>query len=399
MFESSLDIGGTSFFENPYFSLNHLRTKSPVFWSKRLNRWLITRYDDAAVILRDSELYSSIVIPQIPATEMAPALEDFVNLSHQWLFFLDPPGHGQQKRSIVQQFDPKAVDALSADIIMIINGLCGQLMQKVSSVDENNLELIEQYAHPIAAQVICGFLCNTEIERESFLSWCRDIESASLDATNKSARERGFRAIIAATKFVRENIEVIPLARNILSNNPDFSREKLMSHCLVLLFAGVETTQNLIGNLCLALLENPLQFALLQRDPSMCNSAVEEALRFNAPVIGVLRRVLADTLIRGQRLRKGDEIVVMIGAANRDPIQFPFPDSFIIERNPKATLAFGLGRHYCLGAGLARLTAKLAIEQLLLTNLKLELGNSELAWRNHDPIVRGLKQLPVKLLA
>lgn len=398
MSDPYFDIGGAGFFEDPYFLLARLRNDAPVFWSKRLNRWIITRYADAAVILHDSDLYSSTVIPQIPVADMAPELEDFVRFSKQWLFFLDPPAHGEQRKPIVQQFNPNAVYALNAIIIQIINELCGQLMQIVRSEPENNLDLIEEYSHPIAAQVISGFLCNTEIELELFLSWCRDIESASLDATNKSARQRGFRAIIAATKYVRENLAEIPLARNILSNNRDCSREKLMSHCLVLLFAGVETTQNLIGNLCLALLENPLQFALLQREPSLCNSAVEEALRYNAPVIGVLRRVLADTLIRGQRLRKGDEIVVMIGAANRDPRQFPFPDSFIIERNPKATLAFGLGRHYCLGAGLARLTAKLAIEQLLLTNLKLELGNSELAWRNHDPIVRGLKRLPVKLL-
>ena len=399
MSEPLLDIGGASFSVNPYCLLNRLRTDAPVFWSKRLNRWIITRYDDAAVILHDTDLFSSIVIPQIPATDMAPELEDFVRLSKQWLFFLDPPAHGEQRKPIAQQFHPHAVYAFTASIKQIIKELCGQLMQRVRYESVVIFDLIEEYSHPIAAQVISEFLCNTEIERNFVLGWCLDIESASLDATNKSARQRGFRAIIAATNYIRENLAEIPLARSILAFNPDLCREKLLSHCLVLLFAGVETTQNLIGNLCLALLENPLQFALLQREPSLCNAAVEEALRYNAPVIGVLRRVLAGTVIRGLRLRKGDEIVVMIGAANRDPMQFPSPDSFDIERNPKATLAFGLGSHYCLGAGLARLTAKLAIEQLFLTNVKFELVKSELAWRNHDPIVRGLKQLPVKLLA
>jgi hypothetical protein len=386
------DLTGADYFANPYSLLNRRREETPVFWSPKLRRWVLTRYDDVAAVLRDTERFSSNVAPQIPPHERVAALDDFVNLSAQWLFFLDPPAHAPQRALVARHFTPRAAQEMAQFIRETAHELIENKSQTANLKPQ--FDLISDFAHPLAARVIAGFLCASG-RREQFLSWCRDIEAASLASRDRAARQRGFQAIIAATDYLKQNATELPLPRRILETAREANLESVTAHSLVLLFAGVETTQNLIGNLFHALLNNPLQWELLRAKPELAGRAVEEALRFDAPVLGVVRRVVNDTELGGVKLRRGDEMAVMIGAANRDPRYFNSPDNYNLHRKDGAAqLAFGQGRHYCVGAALSRLTAQIALEELLAGRPHLRFAPQEvMKWRDHDPIVRGLKKL------
>jgi cytochrome P450 len=163
----------------------------------------------------------------------------------------------------------------------------------------------------------------------------------------------------------------------------------------VLLFAGVETTQNLIANAVHALVRAE-RWDAVRRNRALLGGAVEEAVRFDPPVLGVLRRATRDVTMAGVAVPAGAELVVMVAAANRDPARFRDPHVLEVRRSPNPHLSFGLGPHYCPGAALTRLTARAALGALLDRFPALGLADTPLAWRDHDPIVRGLTRLPVR---
>lgn len=388
------DPFGPAYFADPYPVFDHLRGHSPAYWSERLRRWVLTRYDDVVSALRDTDTYSSHVIPRIPPAEGAPDLSDFVTWSSRWLFFLDPPAHTAQRSPVARALSARAV----ADIEEQIRADARRLLDAATS-GAGEIDLLADYAHPLAAGVIAGLLAEPGGETDAFLARCRAMEAAGIDARDPVARHRGLVAIAESTAHLKDRL----VGAGPLPRFPDHLRdapghpddETVGAHSLVLLFAGVETTQNLIANAAYALLRHPDQWSALRRDPSLVPSAVEEAARYALPVLGVLRRATRDVRMRGQQINSGDEIVVMVAAANRDADQFAYPHRFDVRRSPNPHLAFGLGPHYCPGAALTRLTTQIALAELLDRCPRLELATTDISWRDHDPIVRGLKRLPV----
>ncbi len=173
---------------------------------------------------------------------------------------------------------------------------------------------------------------------------------------------------------------------------------ELYSMCVLLFVAGHETTMNLIGNGMLALLEHPAELDRLRANPARTQLAVEEVLRYDSPVQRAGRLAREDFCLRGQRIKKGDSVMLMFGAANRDPCQFADPDRFDIRRTRNKHLAFGWGTHFCIGAPLARLEAQIAFDTLLRRLPEIHLAGPEpLVWRQ-SMAMRGLKSLPVKLV-
>jgi cytochrome P450 len=163
----------------------------------------------------------------------------------------------------------------------------------------------------------------------------------------------------------------------------------------LLLFAGNETTQHSIGNGLLALLQHPGEWEELTRDPGRVGDAVEEALRYDSPVQGVSRLATQDVTLHGQSITRGDEVLVLLGAANRDPARFPDPDRLVLGRVNRQHLAFGAGVHFCLGATLARLEAQIAFETLARRLPQLRLAIDQPRWRGNSLVSRGLRSLPV----
>lgn len=386
------DPFGPEYFTDPYPSLARLREQAPVFRSERLRRWVVTRHAEALTVLRNPDRFSSRVIPQIPPTERFPALETFIRLSERWLFFQDPPEHTRERAPVARCLAPRAMAPLEPQLRSAAERRHADLIRQGGG------ELIAEYAHPLAVEAILALLAGEPAEAEALRRWCRAIEAASLAPRDRPTRRAGFESLAAAALHLQGRVadSFRPLPR-FPAGLRGLEPEAVCAHSLVLLLAGVETTQNLIANTVYELLARPDQLQALREEPALIPAAVEEGLRYQVPVLGVLRRAAEPVRLGGQSIAAGEELVVFLGAADRDPTVFPHPDRFDIRRAPGPNLGFGYGIHYCPGAPLARLTARVALEVLLRGPLAAAGEVPE--WRRHDPIVRGLRRLPVRMQA
>jgi cytochrome P450 len=188
-------------------------------------------------------------------------------------------------------------------------------------------------------------------------------------------------------------VDVLLRAR---ADDPALTDEDLVAQCVMLLFAGHETTTNLIGNGMLALLRHPDQLVRLRAEPQLLVSAIEELARFDSPTQATFRSVAEDVELRGQHLHRDEHVLLLLGSANRDPLQFPEPDRLDLARRDNRHLAFGQGPHFCLGAALGRLEAQVALGTLVQRFPQVHLTGAELRWRP-NVFLRGLQSLPVAL--
>lgn len=382
-------LGTPEYFADPYRTLSALRERAPVDWDSGLGRWIVTGRPAVRAILADPDTYSSCVIPRLPERDRTPELGAFTRLSERWLFFQDPPGHTRQRSALQPAFSPRAVEKLRPEILRdaesLLDGLPG------------SADLVAGYAHPLAAGTIARLLCPSPEEQHNFLQRCRHLADGSEAPRDPDVRRRGLAAMAWLARYVEA------------AAGPDTIRTRLMdwlvaecgpeaaaAHALVLVFAGIETTQNCITAAVLSLLRARL-WGSVAEDPSQIPSLLEECLRAAPPVLGVVRRARKAAVLEGCRIAPGQELLVMTAAADRDSDLFPDPESIYPNRGRCPHLAFGHGIHYCLGAALARLEARVAVEALSRRFPALRLGSETLEWYDHDPIVRGLKRLPVAL--
>jgi cytochrome P450 len=383
------DPFGPGYAADPYPAFARLRAAAPVYWSGRLRRFVLTGYDDVAAVLHDPGTFSSAVVPQVPERDR-DALAGFADWSARWLFFLDPPQHSTRRAPLTRALSARAVAGLAAGAGAVARAV-------VADLPAAGFDVVADVAHPLAAQVIADLLCEPGPPAEEFLARARTLEHAAANARDPSARRAGLAAMAAATDALRsaplaDAVAPVPAA---LRAAWGADRDLVGAHSLMLLFAGVETTQNLIANAVHALLRHPGQWAALRRDRTLLAGAVQELARFDPPVLGVLRRARHDVTVAGTRIPAGAEIVAMLGAANRDPARFPDPDTLDVRRAPNPHLSFGLGPHYCPGAALTRLTTHAALDALLSAFPALALRDVPLSWRDHDPTVHGPVRLPV----
>jgi len=387
---------GPEYFRDPHPLFSRLRALRPVTFSRELGRWIVTGYADAVSVLRDVTCFSSGVVPRLPPGADGPALGRFRRLSSRWLFFLDPPRHGRERAPLARGLAPAVVradeDAIRRD--------AEELLEPHRAA--GGMDVVADYAHPLAARTIARLVGGAPEDGARLRAACRGMEAAGVDAHHRPTWERGLASIAEATALVEARVAqaagggpTTPLLAELLEAERAgvLDRDAVCAHLLVLLFAGVETTQNLIANAVDTLLRDPARLTPL-RDRPRAEAAVEECLRFEPPVLGVLRRARQPVVLGGQELGAGDEVVVMVAAANRDAARFADPQRFDAARTDDAHLAFGLGPHYCPGAALARLTARVALETLLSRGQRITAAALP-EWRDHDPIVRGPKTLPV----
>jgi cytochrome P450 len=347
-------------------------------WSDRLQRFVVTRYDDVVAVLQDPVAFSSAVVPQLPPADRG-RLSDFTRLSARWLFFLDPPEHAPRRAPVARALSPRSVAHLAAPVAELAARL-------VAALPRPGFDVLADFAHPLAARVIAGLLRAPGPATEEFLAHARTLERADAAARDRAARRAGLDAIAAVTTAMRSSPSDAPIP-SALRAAWGADDDLVPAHSLMLLFAGVETTQNLIVNTVHALLSRDLW-------PVPPAGAVEEGARLAPPVLGVLRRATRDVVLGGVSVPCGAELVVMTAEANRDPARFPDPDRFDVARRPNPHLSFGLGRHYCPGAELSRLTARAALAALLDAFPRLTLAEPDPPWRDHDPIVHA----PTRLL-
>ncbi len=312
----------------------------------------------------------------------------------------DPPDHTRLRGLVNKAFTPRVVEMLRPRIQQIVDGLLD------AADGAGAMDLIEDFAYPIPVIVICEMLGVPVEDRERFKKWGLDI-ARGLDAiwlppdsevTQRSMASRRalsdyFRALIAERRTAPRN-DLLSALIAAEEAGDKLSEEELLATCILLLVAGHETTVNLIGNGTLALLRHPDQLRLLRENPGLIGSAVEELLRFDGPVQRTARIPSEDVTIRGCTIAKGEMVMPFIGAADRDPAQFPDPDRLDIARGDNRHIAFGWGIHFCLGAPLARVEGQIAINTLVQRLPKLSLATDKPEFRQ-SLTLRGLSALPV----
>ena len=382
------------FVADPYPTYRRLRTEDPVHQNP-LGFWVLTRYEDVMATLRDARAVKEPIAAFVAARFGAavPAI-GFSMLDR------DPPDHTRLRGLVSKAFTPKMVERLRPEVQAIVDGL----LDGVEGA--GTMDLIEQFAYPLPVTVICQMLGVPVEDRERFKQWGLDI-ARGLDAImlppDSEVARRSVASRHALTGYFRELIaerRTTPRA-DVLSDliaaeeaGDRLSEPELLATCILLLIAGHETTVNLIGNGTLALLRHPDQIRLLRERPGLIGSAVEELLRFDGPVQRTARIPSEDITIDGRTILKGELVMPFIGAADRDPAQFPDPDRLDITRTDNRHVAFGLGIHFCLGAPLARLEGQIAIDTLVRRMPRLALATERPAFRP-SLTLRGLESLPV----
>lgn len=394
---------------DPFPLFRALRAADPVHWSAPLGGWVLTRYDDVRAAMFEPHFTADRVRPffrRLPDEERGkyPDLERYITL---WAVFFDPPGHTRLRRLMNKAFTPRAVAGLRPKIQAIVDDLVDRVVGRVAG-GRGAMDVIADFAYPIPASVIMVMLGVPRSDLDAVKGWSDDmalfVGSSRLSPDKYERAQSGmremaeyFRAVIAARRAAPED----DLISAMLLPDPDgdvFSEDELIATCSLLLFAGHETTSNLIGNGVWALLGHPAELRRLAAAPALIESAVEEMLRWDGPSHALARLVATDVELGGKRLRQGDRVFAMMNAANRDPAMFPDPDRFDVGRTPNKHLTFAAGIHFCLGAPLARLEGQIAIATLLRRLADLRLDEQRLDWLD-SMILRGVRSLKVSFRA
>jgi cytochrome P450 len=390
-----------SYRNNPYLQLGRLREGDPVHRDEVLQAWVLTRYEDCLRAMRDHETFSSD--SRTARGQLAEALEQqrlSTPLGDVYTVLgSDPPRHTRLRSLVNRAFTPRRVAELRPRIEEIARDLLAQ------APDEGEWELMAGLAQPLPVIVIAEMLGVPPADRERFKRWSH----ALAETTNVLPDERIARDATQATTelidyfngFIKEREreprnDLISALVEAGAEGERLTHEELLAFAILLLVAGNETTTNLIGNGMAALLAHPDALGALRETPEALPAAIEEMLRYDSPVQGLVRFVRSDTVIGGRAIPAGDVVLCMIGAANRDPEQFPEPERLDITRAENRHLSFGQGIHYCVGAPLARAEAEIVFRSLFERWPRIEVVEGGLT-RGGTFLLRGPEQLVLRV--
>ncbi len=379
--------------QDPYPTYAKLRGRDPVHRSRLMDAWVFSRFADADAILRDHRHFSSDPRKRVASGRRA----SLPNVEEPSMLFLDPPDHTRLRALVNKAFTPRAVAALEPHIRELMTTL-------LDAVDDPAaFDLMEAVAKPLPVIVIAEMLGIPPEDRAQFAVWSDQrarILEPTLSPEERETADAAMRSLdeylvpIISERKADPKDDIISALAQAEEEGDKLTERDVLIMLRLLLVAGNETTTNLIGNGVLALLRHPDQLAALREDPGLIPSAVEELLRFDSPVQVDMRSVLDDCDVNGFPLRRGDSVVMLLGAANRDPDRFEAPDRLDVRRGDQNHLAFGRGIHHCLGAPLARLEGRVVLEALIERFESMRLTEDRPAFRS-SVVLRGLQSLPV----
>lgn len=371
---------------NPYPLYAQIRSASPVFHFEPTDVFMVLDHEGTKRVLTDHETFGSNVSP-------GSSVE-------RWIIFMDPPRHSRLRALVNRAFTAAAVHGLEPRI----RELSRTLLDAVAARGE--LDLVGEYALPLPLMVIAEMLGTPASDWRRLHAWSDVMLGLSLTITGGEEAERAQARYVETTAEMQRYLEPLLDERRTTPRNDLFTRllqaevdgerlsvERILGFFQLLLIAGHETTTNLISNAILSLLEHPEERARLDADPTLLPSAIEETLRYRAPVQATFRVTKREVTLHGRTIGEGKLVLPMIGAANRDPAVFADPDRFDVGRTPNPHLAFGHGIHFCIGAPLSRLEAKIALPDILSRLRHLRFA-SDAPWRPRDALhVHGPSQL------
>ena len=390
---------------DPFPLYTRMRDEDPAHWSPRLKAWVLTRYEDVKRVCLDTAGMSSDRLRPFFAT-LPPAearkVAELVRYLTLWMVFRDPPEHTRLRRLAAKVFHVRSIQALRPNIEHITQ----RLLDRVS--DRKQFDFIGDFAMPLPALVIIDMLGapREELERLKRLS----DEMALFIGSARDAPEKYQRAGAATREMAdlfRELITARRAApqRDLLSElvalddaGDRLSDDELVATCVLLLFAGHETTTHHLANGLRALLQFPGELEKLRATPALAPAAVEELLRYDGPIGAQVRIVQEPHVLHGKELKVGDRVFLLMNAANRDPRAYPDPDRVDLARNGVPHLTFGFGAHICLGFPLARLESQVALPAVLARWRRLELASDAIEWMD-SMVLRGMKAMPVRAMA
>ncbi len=379
---------------DPYPIYDFIRTREPVHHAPD-GSWVLTRYDHSAALLRDPRFSTNparLIDGPDPAS-MGPIRQ----VGSSLMMFLDPPDHTRLRSLVSQAFTPRMVESLRPRIQALVD----ELLDAV--IETGEMDVLADLAYPLPTVVICELLGVPPEDREKFKAWSADASRLLDGYLDQDAMDQGMVAGMYLFQYFTDLVDDRrrqprdDLLSALLAAEADGERlthAELLSTATLLFVAGFETTMNLVGNGTLALLRNREQLVRLGDDPTLVRTGVEELLRYDGPVHVTARIATQDLEIGGCTVREGEQVVAMLGAANRDPSQFLEPHRLDVSRSPNRHLAFGGGPHFCLGAALARMEGQMAFETMLRRLPDLELDTVAPTYRDHF-VIRGVTGLKV----
>lgn len=387
-----------SFRADPYPRYRVLRERDPIHRSFAAGGWILSRYSDVVAVLRDPAFSSDERhwrrYRVVRARNARLGLPDPYESERASMLRVDPPDHTRLRNLISKAFTPRAVERMRPRVEAILKELLAPFGTS------GRFELVRDLASPLPVTVIAEMLGVPTEDRERFRHWSDEVIRSLGDSTPEDlvcsvrAMEELGEYLVEIAEMRRRDPRPDLLSALVAAEEAGdkLSPGELATMGVLLLVAGNETTTNLIANGTLALLRNPDQLERLRREPELVPNAVEELLRYDSPVQLTSRLVREDLELRGHRFRRGEQLVLLLGAANRDPEAFPDPDRLDVARENVRHLSFGHGIHFCLGAQLARLEGALALRALLARFPNLALGSEPVEWRPNT-VLRGPKAL------
>ncbi len=389
------------FQRDPYPLYQQLRETRPVH--RTMGMWVLTRHADIAGVLRD-RTFSAGLIPRLITRQADRLGHDDVGrierLARKSLVFTDNPDHGRLRALVNPVFTARTVAGLRHRIEAAAERLVARAWE------EGGMDAVADFAATLPVTVMADWMALPRDIRDQVGSWTHDVRfllepglMTAADLTHVCEVVETFALAlgdVAAERRVRPGDDLISALLAARTGAGDaLSDEELIFVCIMCFVAGNETTTALIDNGLLALLSNPDQDALLHDRPELVAGAVAEALRYDSPLQLTKRLATRDTDVGGEQVRAGDQVLLCLGAANRDPAVFDRPDRFDITRHAPESLALGHGMHGCLGGILATMQAQVALERIYARVEHLARCDEHVEWQDHSFIVRGPKHLPV----
>ncbi|HUY61944.1 MAG TPA: cytochrome P450, partial [Candidatus Dormibacteraeota bacterium] len=394
---------------DPYPRYRQLRERTPVLRSG-LGMVVLTRYADCVAALRDPRLGRGLIGSAartgtrgaVAGLSADPAMrQEYFDRAANSMLFADPPEHSRLRRLVSRAFTPRRVDALRPAVGRTVDSLLDSL------AEQGEADVIEALAFPLPVSVIGELVGVPPSDRAAFQPLVRaaaaGVEPIVDDTTIRAALDaqaelQSYFACLLAERRRRPTDDLLSGLAEDRAHDDALTDDEIIATTILLFAAGFETTTNLIGNGLLALLHHPDQLELLRRRGELAPTAVDELLRWDSPVQVNFRTALEPAEVAGEPFQPGDSVLVLQGAANRDPARFAEPERLDLGRADNQPLSFGWGAHHCIGAALARMEGEVVFRSLADHFTRIELTTDAVEWRPSITL-HGVVALPVRVTA